>query len=261
MGKPILETRNIRKQFGGVIALRGVDFSLYPGEVVGLIGDNGAGKSTFVKIISGALRPDEGAVYFMGKEVEKGANPKKIRELGVETVYQNNSLVEALDSVANIFLGREITWFSVGHILQVMNQKRMEKEASLLLEGLAAKIQSTHVPVRNLSGGQRQAVVISRALYTKPKVIIFDEPTAGLGVKETRHILDLIVKLKSEGVSAIFISHVLEEVFHVADRIVVFYRGTKAMDSKASCITMEEAVKAMVRGCIGSKEPASQEVT
>jgi ABC-type sugar transport system ATPase subunit len=241
----LVEMRGISKRFGGVHALEKVDFHLLRNEIVGLIGDNGAGKSTLIKILAGVYRPDEGEIFFEGRRVEIH-NPKEAKLLGIETVYQELALVDNLDAPGNIFLGREPTirvpW------LNIIDRRRMEEQAREILDRLKIKIDSLHSPVANLSGGQRQAVAISRALYTNPKVAIMDEPTAALAVKEVGKVLDLMRRLKESGISVIFISHTLQEIFSVSDRIVILRRGRKVGDFPTREITIDEAVKLMVGG-------------
>lgn len=237
--------RGISKHFGGVHALEDVDFVLFPQEVVGLIGDNGAGKSTLIKIIAGVHRPDGGEIYIQGKRVYI-RNPKEAKVLGIETVYQELALVDNLDVPENIFLGREPTFKA--QWLGILDKHRMRKQAQGILNRLKISIKSLSSPVLNLSGGQRQAVAIARALYSNPKVVIMDEPTAALAVSEVGKVLDLVRQLKESGVSVIFISHNLHETFAVSDRIVVLRRGHKVGDVAASDITMDDAVKLMVGG-------------
>ena len=241
----ILELRGISKHFGGVHALENVDFVLFPQEVVGLIGDNGAGKSTLIKIIAGVHRPDAGEIYIQGKRVTIH-NPKEAKLLGIETVYQELALVDNLDVPGNIFLGREPTLKA--RWLGILDKRRMTKEAQAILDRLKINVEAFHTPVVNLSGGQRQAVAISRALYTNPKVVIMDEPTAALAVSEVGKVLDLVHQLKEAGVSVIFISHNLQETFAVSDRIVILRKGHKVGDFSINDITMDEAVKIMVGG-------------
>jgi len=241
----VIEMRGVSKRFGGVHALENVDFVLFPQEVVGLVGDNGAGKSTLIKIIAGIHRPDSGEIHIQGKRVDIH-NPKEAKLLGIETVYQELALVDNLDVPGNIYLGREPTieprW------LGILNKRKMKEQAHEVLSQLKINVRSLDSPVLNLSGGQRQAVAISRALYTNPKVVIMDEPTAALAVSEVGKVLDLVHQLKQGGVSVIFISHNLQETFAVSDRIVVLRKGHKVGDVPASDITTDEAVKLMVGG-------------
>jgi len=241
----LVKMEKIYKHFGGVVALHNVDFDLNYNEIVGLVGDNGAGKSTLIKILSGALTPDGGKIYFEGNEVEI-SNPKIAKELGIETVYQDLALVENLDVASNLFLGREFKKGVWGKLFGVIDKKRTYSEAEKVMRNLKIRIDSVKTIVQNLSGGQRQAVAIGKTVYLSPKVIIMDEPTAAIGVKEREVILDLTLSLKEKGISVIFISHNIPEVFSVADRIVVLNRGVKVGDEKASNLTVDDVVKLLV---------------
>lgn len=244
MSTPILEVRGITKRFGGVTALREVSFELFPGEVLALAGDNGAGKSTLIKCISGVHPPDEGQVVFEGREV-RFHNPREAREAGIETIYQDLALADNLDVGANVFLGREPMKRVLG--VPVLDRAKMRAEARTVLETL--DIQTTlDRPVSALSGGQRQAVAIGRAIYWKARLLIMDEPTAALGVPEQRKVVELIRRLKQQGVAVIFISHNLNDIFAVADRILVLLRGQKAGERRASETHGDEIVKLMVGG-------------
>lgn len=239
----VIEMHGISKRFGGVHALEKIDFTLAKNEVVGLIGDNGAGKSTLIKILAGVHHPDEGEILFEGRRVDIHS-PRAAKVLGIETVYQDLALVDNLDIPANIFLGREPTrklaW------LGLIDGRKMNQDARKILDRLKIRINSMHSPVVNLSGGQRQAVAISRALYSNPKVVIMDEPTAALAVKEVNKVLDLIVQLKDSGVSVIFISHTLQNTFAVSDRVVVLRKGRKVGDMGTNDTNTDEVVKLMV---------------
>lgn len=244
MSTPILEVRGITKRFGGVTALCEVSFQLFPGEVLALAGDNGAGKSTLIKCISGVHPPDEGQVVFEGREV-RFHNPREAREAGIETIYQDLALADNLDVGANVFLGREPMKRVLG--VPVLDRAKMRAEARTVLETL--DIQTTlDRPVSALSGGQRQAVAIGRAIYWKARLLIMDEPTAALGVPEQRKVVELIRRLKQQGVAVIFISHNLNDIFAVADRILVLLRGQKAGERRASETHGDEIVKLMVGG-------------
>lgn len=225
---PLVEMRNIKKSFGAVQALRGVDLVLYHNEVLGLVGDNGAGKSTLMKILSGAYLPDEGEIFIEGHKVHI-TKPEDARRLGIEMVYQDLALADNLDVAANVFLGREAVRWSVGPI-KVMDLHRMEVEATHLIDRLRIDIESVRLKVKNLSGGQRQAVAIARATAFNAKVIIMDEPTAALSVAAISKVLDLIQELKSHGCSIILISHRLEDIYHVGDRVMVLRHGRKVAD-------------------------------
>jgi|YelNatPaOPRAMG01_1025707.scaffolds.fasta_scaffold10596_7 ABC-type sugar transport system ATPase subunit len=241
---PIVEMIGIHKWFGGVHALKGVDFSVWPGEIVGLIGDNGAGKSTLIKILAGVYPPDKGQILFDGREV-RFRSPKDAQNHGITTVYQELALVDTLDVAANIFLGREPATFGGESLFAFLSHTKMREMARKLLESLRIEM-PIEALVGTLSGGQRQAVAISRALRQEPKVVIMDEPTAALAVQEATKVLELARTLKEKGISVIFISHTLPEVFSVADRIVVLRKGEKVADCPTQELTTEEAVKLMV---------------
>lgn len=241
----LLWAKGITKRFGGVVALSDVDFSVGYGEVVGLVGDNGAGKSTLVKIISGALRPDAGTIYFQGKPVYLDS-PATARRLGIETVYQDLALVEQMSVAENIFLGRELTSRLAG--IRFVQRERMRREATHYLKRLGIKIESTKAEVRRLSGGERQSVAIARAIFSNPKLVMMDEPTAALAVREAEMVLELISNLRERGISVILISHTLPHVFAVADRIVVLRHGKKVFDVPASETDINEVVKHIVGG-------------
>jgi len=242
---PLVRMENIHKRFDGVVALRGVNFDLDYNEIVGLVGDNGAGKSTLIKILSGAHPPTEGTIYFEGKKVEINS-PKDAKQIGIETVYQDLALAENLDVASNIFLGREFIRGGLGKFLRMIDKKKMWQEAEKVMRSLEIQIGSVKTLVQNLSGGQRQAVAIGKTVYLKPKVIIMDEPTANISVKERNKVLELIQKLKKEGISLIFISHNLHEVFSVVDRVVVLNRGEKVGDEKVENTSIDEVVKLMI---------------
>ena len=243
---PLLEVKNVSKSFGGTQASKGVTLEILPGEVLALAGDNGAGKSTLIKMISGVHQPDSGEVLYQGQAVT-GKNPQEMRELGVETIYQDLALAENLDVGINIFLGREKMKRLFG-FLPVLDRKWMREEARGALESLGITLGDLGLPVRYLSGGQRQAIAISRAVYWQAKVLIMDEPTAALGVPEQREVKDLIRRLKGQGVGIIFISHNLSDIFEVADRIVVLERGRKAGERLVGETDEDDVVKLMMGG-------------
>jgi D-xylose transport system ATP-binding protein len=242
----ILQIIDVHKHFGGTYAARGISFELHPGEVLALAGDNGAGKSTVIKMISGVYTPDAGQVLFNGESIE-GRNPKEVRELGIETIYQDLALADNLDVGVNLFLGRERMTKAFG-FLPVLDRPWMREEARTALKGLGIEINDLSMPVRDLSGGQRQAIAISRAVYWKAKVLIMDEPTAALGVPEQREVMDLIRRLKDQGVAIILISHNLNDIFAISDRIVVLERGRKAGERIASETDGNEIVRLMMGG-------------
>lgn len=225
---PIVEMRNIHKRFGAVQALRGVDLELYPGEILGLVGDNAAGKSTLMKVLSGAYLPNEGEILLNGRPAHI-ANPEDSRRLGIEMVYQDFALCNNLDVAANVFLGREVVRWRFGP-LRWMNKRTMEQRARAMLDRLRIDISSVRLRVENLSGGQRQAVAIGRAIAFDAKVIIMDEPTAALSVAAIDKVLDLISSLREQGASIIIISHRLEDIFRIGDRVAVLRQGRKVAD-------------------------------
>ncbi len=225
---PIVEMRNIKKSFGAVQALRGVDLVLHHNEVLGLVGDNAAGKSTLMKVLSGAYIPDEGEILIDGQKAHI-TDPMSARRLGIEMVYQDFALANNLDVAANVFLGREVRSNQMGAI-SVMNKRHMELETQRILDRLKIDISSVRLKVENLSGGQRQSVAIARATAFNAKVIIMDEPTAALSVAAISKVLDLIRELKAQGCSIIVISHRLEDIYHVSDRMIVLRHGRKVTD-------------------------------
>jgi len=244
----ILSARNLTKRFGGVTALSDVSFELHRGEVLALAGDNGAGKSTLIKAISGVHRADEGEIVYKGERIEL-TNPRHAREIGIETIYQDLALADNLDVGANVFLGREPVVKALG-FLPRLDRRRMRAAAAEVLETLEIDIAPSKLglPVRSLSGGQRQAVAIGRAIFWKAELLIMDEPTAALGVPEQRKVVELIHRLKKQGVAIIFISHNLIDIFAVADRIMVLRRGQKAGERRPSETSHDEVVKLMVGG-------------
>jgi ABC-type glutathione transport system ATPase component len=245
-GGPLLEARNLSKRFGGVQALQKVSFDLRPGEVLALAGDNGAGKSTLIKCISGVHAPDEGEILYKGKPVAL-ANPREARNLGIETIYQDLALADNLDVGANVFLGREPRIRRLG-VLPAIDRRRMRQAAREVLQTLEIELPRGKLtqPVRTLSGGQRQAVAIGRAIYWQAEVLIMDEPTAALGVPEQRKVRELIARLKQQKVGIIFISHNLVDIFAVADRILVLRRGVAAGERRTSETDHDEIVRLMI---------------
>jgi D-xylose transport system ATP-binding protein len=234
---PVLELEGVSKSFGPVQALSEVDFKVHNGEVVALVGDNGAGKSTLVKAIAGIHPVDEGRLLFEGSEV-RIAGPTDATDLGIATVYQDLALCDNLDVVENLFLGREEGGFA-------LDETSMEKQTGELLGRLAVTIVDIRSEVGTLSGGQRQQVAIARSLLGDPKLVVLDEPTAALGVRQTAMVLNLIKRLKEEGHAVVVISHNLADVFEVADRIFVLRLGRKAADLGAHEASQEEVVAAI----------------
>ena len=249
MSEPLLEARGIVKRFGTVEALRGADFTVLPGEVVALIGDNGAGKSTLVKTLSGIQAHDEGEVLFEGKAVSI-PSPVAARELGIETVYQDLALAPELDPAANLFLGREIVRSGPLGFFGFLDKAAMRQRTNEAFDSLGVKIQDREATVATLSGGQRQGVAVGRAVTWASKVVFMDEPTAALGVDQTRNVLDLIRRTRDQGISVVLISHNMPEVLEVSDRIEVLRLGERVAQFEAAQTSMEELVGAMT-GALG----------
>ena len=245
-GEPILDIRAVSKRFGGVEALKGVSLQLRPGDVVALAGDNGAGKSTLTKIISGVYPADGGEIRLDGKPV-RFATPEAARRAGIETIYQDLALADNLSIGANIFLGREPMRRALG-ILPMLDRKAMAAAAKETMARLDFHVDRLDAPVGRFSGGQRQAVAIGRAIYWNARVILMDEPTAALGVPEQRKVLALIRGLKKEGRGVIFISHNLQDIFAVSDRVVVLRRGSLAGERRIGDTSHDEVVKLMIGG-------------
>jgi len=243
--EPMLRVHQLVKPFGGLTAVNKVDMSVYPGEVVGLVGDNAAGKSTLIKCVSGVYQPEEGEIYFEGKRVHF-AHPIEARDAHIETIYQDLALAGNLNVGANIFMGREIKKRYLGGLVNVLDEEFMLQESKKLLDQLKIHIPDFTQEIETLSGGQRQAVAIARAVYWKAKLMIMDEPTNNLGVVEQRQVLDLVRELREQGVPVILISHTLPDVFAVTDRIVVMHRGRKVADKKTSETDSQEIVQYMV---------------
>ena len=242
--QPVLEARDIVKTFGKVEALRGANFTVYPNEVVALVGDNGAGKSTLVKTLVGVHPPDSGEVIFEGRPVHLHT-PSDARELGIETVYQDLALASEVDPAANMFLGREILRPGLLGKLGFLDKAEMRKRSGEAFKQLGVRIQDLGAPVANMSGGQRQGIAISRAVTWADKVVFMDEPTAALGVVQTRNVLDQIKRVRDQGRSVVLISHNMPEVFEVADRIEVLRLGERVARFRRDEVTMEDVVGAM----------------
>lgn len=242
--RPVLEVRNIVKRFGGLVAVNRVSMEVYPGEVVGLLGDNGAGKSTLIKVVSGVYRPDEGQIFFEGREV-RITSPMDAIRLGIETIYQDLALAENLNVYSNIFLGRE-RLKKLLNLIPVLDHEYMLRESRKVLDRLGIEIPSLRNKIKTLSGGQRQSVAISRSIYWNAKLLIMDEPTAALGVTEQRKVLNLVRTLSSQGVAVIIISHQLYDIFQVAHRLVVLRRGEKVGERLTHETNPDEIVSLMV---------------
>jgi fructose transport system ATP-binding protein len=242
---PVLQARGLVKRFGQVVALDGADFELYPGEITAIIGDNGAGKSTLIKSLSGAIQPDEGEILLDGEQV-RFRSPLDARRVGIETVYQELAVAPALDIAANIFLGRELRRNGLaGRALRTLDKRAMRKEAARHFSELKIGIPSIGQAVENLSGGQRQGVAVARAAAWGRRLVIMDEPTAALGVKETRQVLDLILRVRERGLPVILISHDMPHVFELADRIQIMRLGKRVAVVTPQTHSMPEAVAIM----------------
>jgi fructose transport system ATP-binding protein len=242
---PILAARGLVKKYGQVVALNGADFELYPGEILAIIGDNGAGKSTLIKALSGALQPDEGEISLGGERITF-RSPRDAQRAGIETVYQDLAVAPALDIASNVFLGRETRRRGpLGGLLRLLDKRGMRRAAARQFEELGIGIQSIGEPVENLSGGQRQGVAVARAAAWAQRLVIMDEPTAALGVKETGQVLDLIKRVRDRGLPVILISHDMPHVFELADRIHIMRLGRRVAVVTPKSHTMSEAVAIM----------------
>lgn len=242
---PVLEARNLSKRYGSVVAMDDADFDLYEGEILAVIGDNGAGKSTLIKALSGAIIPDSGQIFLNGQEV-RFRSPIEARQYGIETVYQTLAVAPAMNIVENLFLGREIRKSGfMGTVFRQLDKKRMLAEATDYMSDLKFRIQSMQQAVETLSGGQRQGVSVARAAAFAKNVIIMDEPTAALGVKESGMVLDLIRKVRDSGLPVILISHNMPHVFEIADRIHIHRTGKRVASVDPGDYTMSDVVAIM----------------
>ncbi|MGP3961871.1 ATP-binding cassette domain-containing protein [Nonomuraea sp. 3N208] len=245
---PVLAVRGATKRFGAVLALDGVDLEVFAGEVLALLGDNGAGKSTLIKCISGVHRLDAGSIEMGGVAVTTGS-PAAARALGVETVYQDLALFDNLDPVANFYAGREVAgprWLPRG--LRLLRRRDMSRATGELLTRLQVGIADPHAAVGLMSGGQRQAIAVARAAAFASKVVILDEPTAALGLRESRRVLDLILRLREEGHAVIVISHAMDHVIEIADRAAVLRRGRKVGEMRPTPDNQQAIVSLIVGG-------------
>ncbi|HEX2070335.1 MAG TPA: ATP-binding cassette domain-containing protein [Thermoleophilaceae bacterium] len=254
-GAPVLTLEKVSKSFGPVQALQDVDFEVRPREVVALVGDNGAGKSTLVKAIAGIHSIDAGRILFEGRPV-KVSRPTDAVSLGIATVYQDLALCDNLDVVENLFLGREERGGGIATVTRQLDETSMERQAHELLDNLAVTITDVRSEVGTMSGGQRQQVAIARSLLGEPKVVLLDEPTAALGVRQTAQVLALIKRLRDQGHGVVVISHNLADVFEVADRIVVLRLGRLAAVFDAKQTSNEEVVGAIT----GASDPSTGEL-
>ncbi|MXX89074.1 MAG: sugar ABC transporter ATP-binding protein [Boseongicola sp. SB0677_bin_26] len=241
----LLELAGVKKSFGAVQVLNGVDLTVDAGEVLGLVGDNGAGKSTLMKSITGVYSTDKGHVRFDGIDVTH-LDPGERREMGIEMIYQDLALAAQQDVANNIFLGREPTKRMLGLIPSFVDKRRIDRQAQEMLDQLGVHVPSVHIPVGMLSGGQQQTIAIARALTFKPKLVIMDEPTAALAVREVESVLKLIDQMRAEGIATILISHRLNDVFEACERIVVLRRGNVIADLKRDKTDMAEVVSYIV---------------
>ena len=250
---PVLEAHGLVKRYGQVTALDGAEFELYPGEILAVIGDNGAGKSTLIKALSGALIPDEGEILVDGNPVHF-RGPLDARRHGIETVYQDLALATALDISENIFLGREIRREGIaGSLFRMLDKRRMRKEASAHMQDLKIGINSMGQAVETLSGGQRQGVAVARSAAFARHVVIMDEPTAALGVKESHMVLDLIRQVRDRGLPVILISHNMPQVFEVADRVHIQRLGRRVAVIEPRNFKMSDAVAIMTGAMVGER--------
>jgi D-xylose transport system ATP-binding protein len=250
---PLLQLRGIKKNFGAVEALKGVDFEIFPREVVALVGDNGAGKSTLTKIVAGTYQPSDGHIIVEGQPAVFHS-PRDANAHGIETVYQDLALCDNLDVVSNLFLGREEVHGT--YVGAPMSEAEMEKRSLGVLQTLHIRIPSVRAPVGALSGGQRQSIAVGRAVLWGSKIVMLDEPTAALGVAQQREVLDLILRLKNQGQAVVVISHNLEHVFEVADRIVVLRLGQVVANVKKGDVS-HEAIVGYITGAQAAM-PAAQ---
>jgi fructose transport system ATP-binding protein len=251
--KPVLEARGLVKRYGQVTALDGADFELFPGEILAVIGDNGAGKSTLIKALSGVLIPDEGDILVDGQPVHF-RTPLDARRYGIETVYQDLALAPALDISENIFLGREIRRGGpLGSVFRMLDKKRMREESTSHMSDLKIGIRSMGQAVETLSGGQRQGVAVARSAAFARHVVIMDEPTAALGVKESHMVLDLIRQVRDRGLPVILISHNMPQVFEVADRVHIQRLGKRVAVIEPREFSMSDAVAIMTGAMVGER--------
>jgi ABC-type sugar transport system ATPase subunit len=248
---PILTMTGIAKHFGGVMAVQGVDLTLGRGEVLAIVGDNGAGKSTLIKVLTGVHVPDEGVITLEGRQVTISSK-RASQALGIEAVYQDLGLVDTLDAAGNVFLGHELKRYILG--IPFLENARMAREAARVLkENVGIELEDITVPTHNLSGGQRQAVAIARAIYnTDLKILVMDEPTAALGPEETRNTLQLMRRLKEQGISLIVISHNLDHVFAVADRVMVMRGGRVAATLDCQSSTKQDVLAHIIAATDGA---------
>lgn len=256
MNQPLVEMRGISKRYGGVQALQGANLDLYAGEVHALVGDNAAGKSTLIKILAGAVVRDEGTITFDGRRVEVGA-PRDAKALGIETVYQDLALADNLDVAANVFLGREMT--RAGALRFILDNHEMESRSRSLLSRLKINIPNIRQTVRSMSGGQRQSIAIARCVCFNARLVILDEPTAALGVEETRKVYALIREMRDQGLAVLIISHNLNHVFENCDRITVLKTGRYVGSVRVKEASQDIVLRMIVSGMADHRPPAGHD--
>jgi D-xylose transport system ATP-binding protein len=256
MNQPLVEMRGISKRYGGVQALQGANLDLHAGEVHALVGDNAAGKSTLIKILAGAVVRDEGAITFDGRQVEIGA-PRDAKALGIETVYQDLALADNLDVASNVFLGREVT--RAGALRFILDNHAMETRSRNLLSRLKINIPNIRQTVRSMSGGQRQSIAIARCVCFNARVVILDEPTAALGVEETRKVYALIREMRDQGLAVLIISHNLNHVFENCDRITVLKTGRYVGSVRVKEASQDTVLRMIVSGMADQRPPAGHD--
>ncbi|MES2210240.1 MAG: ATP-binding cassette domain-containing protein [Chloroflexota bacterium] len=239
---PLVEMRNVRVAFGGVHAVEDVSINLFAGEVVGLVGGNGAGKSTLMRVLSGARPPDSGEIWIDGRQVHI-TNPRQAKDYGIETIYQTLALADNIDAAGNVFLGRELT-----DRTGTLDDDAMESATRKVMQRLNPNFKNFKVPVKSLSGGQRQSVAIARPVHFNARILIMDEPTAALGPAETAQVRDLIRQLKSEGIGIFLISHDIHDVFDLSDRISVMYHGKRVGTVNRDEVTADEILGMIIMG-------------
>ena len=254
MAEPLLRATGLTKQYGQVKALQGADFDVHAGEVVALIGDNGAGKSTLVRMLSGSEQPDGGSIEFDGRNVSLNT-PIEARRLGIETVFQDLALAPHLDPIQNLFLGREVMRRGLLGRLGFMDTASMRASGTQTFAGLGSTVRNLSGPIGSMSGGQKQSIAVARAAAWASKVIFLDEPTAALGVVQTKGVLDLIRRVRDEGIGVVFISHSMPHVLEVADRVQVMRQGRRVITYRGPDSSVEELVGAMT-GALDVKDAA-----
>lgn len=242
----LVEMKKITKRFGTVKALRNVDFCVLPQEIVGLVGDNGAGKSTLIKILTGVFPPDSGEIFFEGEKIQLNS-PKMARDLGIETVYQNLALIDLMSIARNFFLGREPV-LSLGGFIKVLDKPKINKVTEEVLKDIGIRVRSVEEEVSILSGGERQSVAIGRAIHFGAKLLVLDEPTAALSIKESHKVLDYVLEAKERGLSVIFITHNIYHVYSVADRFTILEHGEKLGDFQKDEVCTDDLIEVIRTG-------------